>query len=52
MYIIISGDPIYKGPPTQQRIKEIQETYIWDEYNEWGFGVGQIIDSRTLQPIK
>lgn len=42
----------FKNIPTKERIQEIQETFIWDEYNEWGFGVGQIIDSRTGGPVK
>lgn len=30
------GDPIYKGPPTEERIKEIKRRYYFDEYGKYG----------------
>lgn len=44
------GNPYYPFP--EARKQAILAQYIFDEYNEYGFGYGEIIDTHTWQPVR
>ena len=46
------GDPIYTGPPTQERIIEIKKRFYWDEWSKYGYPGRLYFDGKPyLKPM-